>query len=316
MYVPKPIIRKHIFIVLSILAVFQLSGCDSAANSPRNTNQPDAIAVEGNECHFAFSVQKDADAGITTFSSDELNGNFNHGLEYRDISNVTVEIDDAMIPLEEALRGGLISEIDIFSRVRQDAKDGFCSENCESYLGLNHFTYSYPECDIRIIYDILETPSGEQHLISQLIVFDPVESLLSTYVNFYDKQTGEMLTQEDWGLSFQITQVTNSGMTIQCTQSGGMQIGQLKATAYFLTTGDNSGIPDSAGGMMPPLEAALEMNGCTTLTIEWEDYYGALQSGDYKICISIFDLYDEEDVHPLMQDYHDWQNYEISFTVP
>ena len=316
MRVSKSLIKKLTFITLSLFVILLIKVCSSEFYN-KSTAYQENVFAQKNERLLTFYVEADSDTGITSYFSQELNGNFRQGLEYRHINSVTIKVDDTMIPLEDALRDNVVSETDILSYALQDAQHGICEMSYESYHGLNHFTFIYPECDVRIIYDVLETPSGGQHFISQLIFYDSDISLLSPSLNFYDEATGELLVQEDWGLSFEVTQVENTGMTIQCKQSGGMQIGQLRATAYFLT-GQDSILQrvDDTNGEMPHLDILLDTDADTMLTFDWLDVYGALPRGEYKIGIAINDIYNKEDVHPLMQNFHDQQNYYISFTIP
>lgn len=316
MYVFKIFTRRIFITTLSLLTILLLSGCSQTAYN-ENPTEPENISFRDNERLFIFRVENDPDSGVTSYSAKDLNGNFNHGLEYRNVSNININVDDMMIPLADALRDNAISETDILCYALQDAQHGICELSCESYQGLNHFTFIYPECDIRIIYDVLETPNGDQHFISQLVFYDSDECLLSPSMNFYDEATGELLVQEDWGLSLEITQVTSTGMTIACSQSGGMQIGQLNATSYFLTNEDSTiQRLDNTSGAMPEINTSLEMDGSTSLILEWSDIYGEIPTGTYTIGIAIEDIYDRENVHPLMRNYRDWQNYYLTFTIP
>lgn len=107
-----------------------------------------------------------------------------------------------------------------------------------------------------------------------------------------------------------------SGTTIQCKQTGGQQIGQLSVDWYYLVNTDGVELTGNADAQAPECKAELNMGGETTLTLDWTEPYGQLPSGNYRLTLNIIDLFDPEQVHPLMQDFHDWQVYDIEFSIP
>ena len=58
------------------------------------------------------------------------------------------------------------------------------------------------------------------------------------------------------------------------------------------------------------------MEGAAEIQLDWADIYGELPSGEYEIWLYIQDIFDESQVHPLMQDYHDMQIYPVEFSIP
>lgn len=132
--------------------------------------------------------------------------------------------------------------------------------------------------------------------------------------HFFTAQDG-YLDKEDWGLTFDI-EATPTGATVTCTQSGGQQIGQLSMQYYYLLNPSGSFLKKAEGTQGAAFEEIpIEMNGTTTFTIDWSAWYGALPEGSYYIEFDVSDLFDSEQVHPLMMDFHKRQLYPVSFTI-
>lgn len=266
---------------------------------------------------ISLTVNKEASSNVA-LSYEELGGNFTEGLVYCNVSDVSIEIDGSTMKLETALQEGLVTEADIFCYARLDAKEGICQETCASIKGLTNFTYCYPEYDLRIIYDVLETPDGQQRLISDIGIYPPGYDR-SPYYNFFDGKTGERFITENWGLDFHVTEVSPTGISVNCSQSDGQQIGQLYVTHFTLSNADGNTLnrTDDAKNEAVSFDAGkIDMDGTTTISIDWYDYYGELPSGNYKLDLSVQDKFDESQVHPLMVDYYDIYNYGLEFSIP
>lgn len=65
----------------------------------------------------------------------------------------------------------------------------------------------------------------------------------------------------------------------------------------------------------PSLNATLQTDDVTELTIDWTEPYGELSSGEYELVLWIKDIYDESQKHPLMRNFYDTQIYAVRFTV-
>ena len=266
--------------------------------------------------HLRLSVSFDKGADYVEYTSDELGGNFSEKLIYNfNIASVTIDIDGQSMPLNEALRDGFITEEEIFCNARLDAREGFCEETYESLNGLTNFTFAYPDYNLRLLYDIYESPSGEQRLISQMVVYEKDTGLAPCHL-FVDDETGEIYDLEDWGLSFEITEVSPTGMTIRCTHSGGQQIGQLEATGYCLASNGLFLLLNDGFEFSPPMDnVVLKEDDVTEFTLDWAEPYGQLSSGEYRIMLYVHDVYDESQKHPLMRNFYDTQIYNLDFTV-
>ena len=289
--------RQKFFICIALLCtLFLVTGCAGDKNyttisTASSTTQAPTETEPASMGHLRLSVSFDEDADYVKFTYDELGGNFNDGLSYDyDIMGVTIEINGQSMPLEDALRDGFITEEEIFCNARLDAREGFCEETYESLNGLTNFTFAYPDYNLRLLYDIYESPNGEQRLISEMVIYEKNVILLPCHL-FVDEETGDIYDREDWGLNFEITEVSPTGMTIRCTHSGGQQIGQLEIVDY------------------------LKADDVTEFTFDWSEPYGQVSSGEYELVLWIKDIYDESQKHPLMRNFYDTQIYTVRFTV-
>jgi len=296
-----------IFLVV-ILLVF--TGC-----AQENKSFPNSADTSNRNLLISLAVNKDAPSFV--FTSDDLNGNFTEGLEYSNVSNVVIYIDGKTVNLEEAIRTGSVTAEEIFCFARLDARSGICKETYESRNGLTHFTYSYPEYTLRLIYDIYETPDGKQHLISDMGLYPP-NTTIGTYTHFYLGDVSiARYDLEDWGLTFSVTDVTPSGVCIMVDQSGGQQIGDIRLSSYYLGKDENTPV-DKLNGIRESeyIDFKITLNGSTEISIDWTDAYGNLPSGQYLLDLSFVDIYTTTDVHPLMRNYYDDMSYILEINIP
>lgn len=234
-------------------------------------------------------------------------------ISYDLVENVTVEVQGERMSLEEAVSGGKITVDEILADVRRDAAAGICQESTQTVNGLTRFEYAYPEMELWSICDVLETPDGAQPLIRSFTVRAPGHpDILSTH--FFDMSTPYHyeIDREDWGLEFRVRSATPEGITLEISQEGGQQFGQLMATKYSL---DASGWQPLGDADLTP-GWAVNMGGTSQLTIDWTQTIGRLESGDYCLRLHIEDDYDSSDVHPLARNFWDWQSYYIEFQIP
>lgn len=307
--------KKYILLTCMVLtAAFLLSACAGGSISAEATTVPQEVQADSGQM-LKLSVQKDSD-NSQQFSTDELGGNFNRGLLYRRVKDVTIEIDGEEIALEAALDQGIITEDTLWYYGQQDARNGFCQENWGSRLGLSWVTFDYGDYSVVMAKDIYETPDGQQHLISSMKVHDPQNGKYSEpiYGSYYDEETYQRIDREDWGLAFEVLEVTPEGVTVRSTQSGGQQIGILNIT--LLNIYSDTGYAASAAGADGFEQIPLNMNSETEFTINWSESCGQLNTGNYRLAFEIMDGYEPEDVHPLMRNYHDIQVYEVEISIP
>lgn len=316
---------KSMLILLSLVfSVFVcFCGCGSQSNAisaDLNTGTEDSLVFANHAVYNrSLSISLSTDpmlSSVTTFNSEELGDNFTEGLTYWYVTNVSIGIEGNSIKLETALREGLITENDILYYARLDAANGICREICESTHGLTNFTYFYPEYSLRIIYDILETPDGQQYLISDMSIYPP-DDAPSAYFVFFDSETSTRYDIEDWGVEFKVDSSSPTGITIICSQSEGQQIGFLNIISYSLSNAED--IVDRTDGVEsenPRYEdGIIQMNGTTNIEINWSEYYGELPSGTYTLALYVKDEYSKDQIHPLMVDYYDFWCYEVEFSI-
>ena len=308
-----------LFVILCTLTLL-VTGCAGDKDIPVSTTINATPATTETEPvsagHLRLSVSFDKGADYVEYTSDELGGNFSENLIYNfNIASVTIDIDGQSMPLNEALRDGFITEEEIFCDARLDAREGFCEETYESLNGLTNFTFAYPDYNLRLLYDIYESPGGEQRLISQMVVYEKGTGLAPCHL-FIDEETGDLYDREDWGLSFEITEVSPTGLTLRCTQSGGQLIGQPEIQSYWLCyNGKNLPLNDGFA-FSPSLNATLQTNDVTEVAIDWTEPYGQVSSGEYELLLWIQDIYDESQKHPLMRNFYDTQIYAVRFEIP
>ena len=256
-------------------------------------------------------------------------GNFPEA-HYWSVKDVTVQLDGTRMPLEDALCQGLVTVDDVIASAREDAASGRCKESSQSKNGLAVFRYHYPAFNLQSLYDIYETPDGWRHRITDFSVYgigrDPGYSI------GWDEETGDPIDYEDWGLTFTVTQLSPSGVTLECAQSGGQQFGKLNVAGLVLSkknpqTQDwdplepldesvNRELFVSLSHWTPKSENFLNMGGTKELTYDLEAMFGRLTAGEYKISLKIVDCYDEADVPPLSRNFYDVQWYTVKeFTV-
>lgn len=294
---------------------------------------------EADQRHLRISATVNADAGFTNIPLEQ--GNYKE-LSLLNLENVTIDLDGTVMTLEDALREGRVTAEQLVAWARLDASQGLCNEVAKSKNGLTEFTYRYPKYGytLRSVYDLFEAPNGRQYLIADVSIYAastepryrlPVEDedviIYTTadephYLLPVDEQTGYPIDYEDWGLTFEISQVSGTGLTIACTQSGGQQLGTLEVQTQWLErknpdtlAWENVEEAQTGTPWAPPANGLLTMGGTSSLFFDFAGPFGSLPAGDYMLTVEIADHYDEAEVHPLTRNYRDIQWYCIEFTI-
>ncbi len=102
---------------------------------------------------------------------------------------------------------------------------------------------------------------------------------------------------DEWGITLSAEDVTPTGMTLVCTQSGGEFNGQLETGSYYalerLVKGEWLPV-----GIQPGLEVSWTMeawciqpNFVTRWKVNWECLYGHLEPGTYRMSKGIMDFW-------------------------
>ena len=312
--------RRILSIIGLILAAAVLLGIGFAigrneiqASVPDATDATDAaedIVHSGDDVPaLNLTVTRVGNTDSQIFSPEEIGNNFNQGMSYCGVTDVSISLNSGDERLEDALKNGDITEEEIFFRARQDARDGRCQETFETQHGVTFYNYHYPDYDLWLVYDVFNSPNGKAYPVSQLIVFRTTPDYhLHPSCAFTDPETGAFVNREDWGLTFELSDITSHSATVTCTQSGGQQIGQLEVRCYTL-------YPDTKGIINPPkFETEIAMDGTCQFSVDWSETYGDLPSGTYRLWV--YDIYDESQLHPLMDDFQDWQVLDVELIIP
>lgn len=311
--------RRILSIIGLILAAVLLLGIGFAigrnevqASVPDATDAAEDIVHTGDDVPaLNLTVTRVGNTDSQIFSPEELGNNFNQGMSYCGVTDVSISLNSGDERLEDALKNGDITEEEIFFRARQDARDGRCQETFETQHGVTFYNYHYPDYDLWLVYDVFNSPNGKAYPVSQLIVFRTTPDYhLHPSCAFTDPETGAFVNREDWGLTFELSDVTSHSATVTCTQSGGQQIGQLEVRCYTLH-------PDTKGIINPPkFETEIAMDGTCQFSVDWSETYGDLPSGTYRLYLWVYDIYDESQLHPLMDDFQDWQVLDVELIIP
>lgn len=259
-----------LILIFSLMCALCLGGCGDETTIDQSPSLPRlSLCLAADSEHFS------------SFSSNQLGGSFTHGLLYSQVKDVTIEINGNQQKLEEALHSGVITEEEIFFYARQDAANGYCQETSESNHGLTTFFYTYPEFRLCLTRDLLETPDGQQHLITHMTICPPDADYSAGYI-VLDPETDIRYDVEDWGLTFTAGDASSTGITIRTCQEEGQQIGQLQILGYsILQNGEFLPFVDENNHESPLLNSPLPitMGGSGEITIDWTEFYGTLPSG-------------------------------------
>lgn len=236
-----------------------------------------------------------------------------YALSYNLVENVTVDIQGSPVPLDEAVSGGMVSVEALLAAARQDAEAGVSFEFIRTKNGLTEYTYCYPDYNLVFCDDVLETPDGKSHLIRSLQVAAPgTPGTVDTALTDPDSPYRYPIDREDWGLDFQVLAADSGSVTLEITQSGGQQFGQLvlqRGGVY--TAGDLDGAQEVCFVELTPAQP-LTMEGTTQVTLRWAQ---PQERGDYLLRLSLHDNFTQQDIPPLSQDFHEYQTYYVEFQI-
>lgn len=290
--------KKYLFFATVWICILLTAGCQS-------DNEPIPPSESPSPClHLSYKADPKS---FTSFSETDYKEVLPCNLEYFEVKDVLLHIPDgSSVPLEDALRDEQITLHEIHHLTQKDAESGICYETVESKRGLTRFSYDYISYKLIITNDIYETPDGKQHHIRSLIVTRTGCDPVSIYPE---------LDQEDWGIEFEVANVTPTSITLNYTQSGGQLIGQLTTGNYDLSRTD---IIEAVFPLdyVSPEPLILQHNTESSFTLDFEQRFGVLESGEYLLYLYLHDNYDPDQVPPLIRNYHDVQCYGIEFSIP
>lgn len=100
---------------------------------------------------------------------------------------------------------------------------------------------------------------------------------------------------DEWGITLSAEDVTNVGMTLVCTQSGGKFKGELQTGSPFFLERFVEGEwlpvstkPEEVAWTMVAL--GIQPNATTKWKVDWEFLYGYLEPGTYRMAKEIMDF--------------------------
>lgn len=231
-------------------------------------------------------------------------------IHYVDVCDVRIEVDGTVYYLEDAIREELISLEQIYAYSRIDARLGCCETFTKVRNGLTFLAFRYPEYELRFTYDYYFLPDGEHRLVNELYISK----------NRYNvDSSANRVVQEDWGVTFEVSEVNSSSVTLRCTQSGGQQLGELIVDFFYIeSTREQDSIPRLNGftdidSYQP--KVIISRGTVSEITLDWTDIYGELPPGDYLISLKVRDVYDSADTHPLMSKFETRQSYTVPFVI-
>ena len=114
------------------------------------------------------------------------------------------------------------------------------------------------------------------------------------------------LEEDPWGIAFSVKDVTSTGCTLVCTQSGGTPTGELNTgTPYWLQVWKDGQwqaveeVPSEYERIWTSEAWIITMDGITQWEVNWEWIYGSLPGGTYRIGKTVLDwrepgAYDEQ----------------------
>lgn len=269
------------------------------------------MAATEEKQRLVIGAEMDESATFHTLYEDGDGGEF----ACLGLHNVTIEIGEETLELASALQNGRISSEEIAAYARMDARNGFASETAKSQNSLTRFTYHYPSFDLCYIYDVYETPNGKNPLICKICLCAPGHE--PSYL-FMDEDSGMPVDYEDWGLDVAVVSVSPTAITVDCTQSGGQQVGQLVLKSYDIYLRREDGGEEFVEPVADvPFEAiTLNRETVTQITLMLKAPYGRLPQGDYRLYLVLEDQYADAQLHPLMRKYYHVQRLAVEVTNP
>ncbi len=122
----------------------------------------------------------------------------------------------------------------------------------------------------------------------------------------------EAVTEVNWGVALYAENITPTGLTLVCTQSGGEPAGELQTGCDYklmvLENGNWEYVPYIVEEIAWTTEAYLiPMEGSMEWELNWERIYGQLPAGRYRLVKNIMDFRDAGD--------YDTADFYVEFTI-
>ena len=175
--------------------------------------------------------------------------------------------------------------------IRIAKKDWFYNEQKD--LKLNTILYREKGSGMESYIYIAGEENIVQYVFSNTDIADNKKFYEMVYSASYFHTCIEYADKEDkgfpnWGLTLSVKNVTESGLTLVCTQSGGEPTGELQTGSEYhlivLKDGTWQDVPtiiDEYG--WNTIAYIVEKNDSTEFEIKWEWLYGKLPTGTYRL---------------------------------
>lgn len=298
-----------LFFTVLLCAICLTYGCQSSKHQ-------EAAGENGITSQQLLQLQVTAISGDgtgTELSDAEIHQYFNAGVHYTGVSDVQIFLNDNFSSLEDAIRQGKINADTLSYWGATDAKNGFCIRKQESYNGLDNVTFYYSDYNVRLVNDVLETPTGEEYPVTFLAVFDHLGSG-EFCADLFDPETGISVSQENWGIAF-TAQVTDGNLAVSYTQHGGTALGSLRL--------DHATLRDAKGYVYGGVEEKgylLDFGDEIRILPQQSGNFtcqlvGDIPVGEYILYLTVRDNYDTQNIHPLLSAHKPTQSYCVPITV-
>ena len=112
--------------------------------------------------------------------------------------------------------------------------------------------------------------------------------------NAQDDTTGAESWAKDWGITLSVREVSPTGLTLVCTQSGGIAEGSLETgSAYTIEKNENGNwveVKPQSEPVWDMMAHLITRNDTIEWTIDWSWLYGELSPGTYRIGKTVVDF--------------------------
>lgn len=272
----------------------ELPALEGAAEAPRQSTDD----------RIQLSVEPEAETGLQDISwkepmaLGERHRYHSYALEYWGVSSVTVHSPEGDLELRQAVDSGAVSLAQLVAQAEDDAAQGLCEQwfSCGD-LSLTWTIYRYPEYTMAVMNDMYETESLDEKYLYKYLVFAPAGADIGGPTTL--KQDDESFSQiggRDWELTVSARDVSPTGAVLHCTlsnryvYSGAVYMGEIYRLSRKTDDGWETVQPLKDPSPMSH-EALLErgltvpFGGEADLPVSWEETYGALERGTYKLRI-------------------------------
>ena len=300
----KKTICMFMSVVLLLLSFF-LSAC---AQEPAATTE---TTEAKSSCWLDISAEVDTELDTTELAVPGSERVIYHS----GLIAPKVWVDGSYIPLEEAVANGQLTPELVMYYTRMDALEENCKQTHATINGLTYFIYEYETYDVITVYDVFRTPAKGDRVIEEIRICDRwyKKSNPNLSYNSLTDENGERLYFEDWGLKFEVTEVTATGVSLHISQVGKQPYGQLRITNFLILPYEWEGDwwEKEVGPYDDTQDLTINRFGGTDLHISWESLHGALPSGRYRLDLTIAEVDANSDVHPFMINYQSSQLHSI-----